>query len=114
MQDCNQCGKCCLKYKGGAWLGSATDQDRLFWQVFRPDILEYLGHENELWVSPVTGLKMRRCPWLRKLPRQDKYNCRIHRFRPEVCRNFPIDVEQMIQMDCEMLEEGDLVQATCK
>ena len=110
MQACNQCGKCCLNYKGGSWLGSASDQDKLFWQVLRPDILEYLGQESELWVSPVTGKKMGRCPWLRKLPNQDKYNCRIHDLRPEVCKNFPMDIEQMIQVDCEMLEEGDLEQ----
>lgn len=100
-----------MKYKGDSWLGSATDQDRLFWQVFRPDILEYLGRENELWVSPVTGKTMGRCPWLRKLPGQEKYNCRIHSVRPEVCRDFPVDVGQMIQIDCEMLEEGDLDEA---
>ena len=110
MQACNQCGKCCLEYRGGSWLGSASDQDKLFWQVLRPDVLEYLGQESEFWVSPVTGKKMGRCPWLRKLPNQDKYNCRIHGLRPEVCRNFPMDIEQMIQVDCEMLEEGDLKQ----
>lgn len=108
MQACNQCGKCCLNYKGGSWLGSASDQDKLTWQVLRPDVLEYLGLESELWVSPVTNKKMGRCPWLRKLPNQDKYNCRIHGLRPEVCREFPLDIEQMIQIDCEMLEEGDL------
>jgi Fe-S-cluster containining protein len=97
-----------LSYKGDSWLGSASDQDKLVWQVLRPDVLEYLGLESEFWVSPVTGKKMGRCPWLRKLPKQDKYNCRIHGFRPEVCREFPLDVEQMIQIDCEMLEEGDL------
>lgn len=47
-------------------------------------------------------------PWLRKLPNQDKYKCRIHNLRPEVCREFPLDIEQMIQIGCEMLEEGDL------
>ncbi|MFC1688955.1 YkgJ family cysteine cluster protein [Pseudomonadota bacterium] len=110
MQACNQCGKCCLEYKGGSWLGSASDQDKLFWQVLRPDVLEYLGQESEFWFSPVTGKKLGRCPWLRKLPNQDKYNCRIHELRPEVCRNFPVDIEQMIQVNCEMLEEGDLDQ----
>jgi len=45
---------------GGSWLGSASDQDRLIWQVLRPDVLEYLGQGSEFWVSPVTGKKMGR------------------------------------------------------
>ena len=29
-------------------------------------------------LAPVTGDDVKRCPWLRKLPDQDKYICRIH------------------------------------
>lgn len=75
----------------------------------RSEVLDYVDHKRyELWVSPFTGEKLQRCPWLRKLPGQEKYNCRIHDVRPEVCRDYPIDIDQMIDLDCEMLEAGDL------
>ena len=108
VRACTQCGKCCLEYKGNSWLGPASETDLLVWLVFRPDILAYGDSPGDLWVSPVTGATMKRCPWLRKLPNQEKYKCRIHGFRPEVCQNYPIDIEQMIHLDCEMLEAGDL------
>ncbi len=109
MRACNQCGKCCLKYKGDDWLGSATEADMLFWLMRRPEVLDYVDDMvHNLWTSPVTGKKMQRCPWLRKLPGQQKYTCRIHNVRPEVCRDYPIDIDQMINLECEMLEAGDL------
>lgn len=109
MRACNQCGKCCLKYNGDDWLGTAAEADMLFWLMRRPEVLDYVdGKLHSLWTSPVTGKKMRRCPWLRKLPGRQKYTCRIHNVRPEVCRDYPIDIAQMINLDCEMLEVEDL------
>lgn len=89
-------------------MGPASELDLLTWTIFRPDILDYADTPGDLWVSPVTGNTMKRCPWLRKLPHQEKYICRIHGFRPEVCQDYPVDIEQMISIDCEMLEAGDL------
>jgi hypothetical protein len=60
----------------------------------RYDILEWvdtiqLGNHcvHDIWISPVTHDDVKRCPWLRKLPNQDKYVCRIHDVKPEHCRN---------------------------
>ena len=109
MRACTQCGECCLKYEGGNWLGSATEADMLLWLMRRPEVLDHVGGiPGDLWISPVTGKELKRCPWLRKLPKQEKYMCRIHDVRPEVCRDYPIDIAQMIYLDCEMLEAGDL------
>jgi len=109
LRACNQCGKCCLKYNGDDWLGSASEADMLFWLMRKPEVLEYVDDAlRNLWTSPVTGRKMQRCPWLRKLPNQEKFTCRIHNVRPEVCRDYPIDIDQMISLDCEMLETEDL------
>lgn len=105
MRSCTKCGKCCLQYHGG--LGTASDEDLARWQD-RPDILAYVqAFIPDLWVSPVTGEETTRCPWLRKVARQEKYNCRIHDRRPDVCRGYPYGVEQMIRDGCEMLEAGD-------
>ncbi len=109
MRACTQCGKCCLKYEGDNWLGSATEADMLLWLIRAPEVLDYVGgNRYDLWVSPEPGKEMQRCPWLDKLPSQETYECRIHDVRPEVCRDFPIDIDQMIDLDCEMLEAGDL------
>ncbi len=108
MQQCTQCGKCCLKYSDGSGLGSATELDLLVWESERPDILEYTDFLGDLWISPVTGNEMTRCPWLRKLPNKEKYKCRIYEVRPETCRGYPVSIDQMIKDGCEMLEVGDL------
>lgn len=59
-------------------------------------------------MSPVTEKTMNRCPWLRKLPKQNKYICRIYYNRPDDCKHYPVDIEQMVKDDCEMLEAHDL------
>ena len=51
---------------------------------------------------------MLRCPWLRKLPNQEKYICRIYYDRPDDCKYYPVSIDQMIRDKCEMLEPRDL------
>lgn len=105
MKDCNQCGKCCTRYGGGDLSASAGEID--WWENHRPDIFSYVG-DGMIWTSPVTGKQMPRCPWLRKLPKQDKYICRIYYDRPDECRHYPVNIDQMIRDECEMLEARDL------
>lgn len=105
MRPCNRCGRCCLNLQ----LGSATEQDILIWKKKKPEVLDYVCDCcSDLWISPVTGEEMNRCPWLRKLPKKEQYKCRIYELRPEVCRDYPVNIEQMINNGCEMLEEKDL------
>ncbi len=106
MKDCNQCGKCCTLYGGGGL--SVSDNEIDWWESRSPDIFEYVSG-GKIWVSPVTGKQMLRCPWLRKLPNQDKYVCRIYYNRPDQCRHYPVSVEEMIRDECEMLEPKDFV-----
>jgi Fe-S-cluster containining protein len=105
MKDCNQCGKCCIHYADGGL--SATPQEIDRWEDNRPDISRYVSG-GQIWISPVTGEQMPRCPWLRKLPGQEKYICRIYDDRPEDCRYYPVDIDQMIRDGCEMLQDRDL------
>jgi Fe-S-cluster containining protein len=116
MRACTQCGKCCLLHAGdpgneqstNTGLGMATDEDLARWRD-RPDIMRFIDPGlPDLWVSPRTGEDTERCPWLRKLPRQHKYKCRIYDVRPNACRGYPVDIEQMVRDGCELLEEGDL------
>ncbi len=105
MKDCNQCGKCCTKYSDGGLSASADEIDS--WEVFRPDIYRYVSAGN-IWIDPVTGRQLVRCPWLKQLPNQQKYTCEIYYDRPDDCKYYPVTIEQMISDECEMLEVQDL------
>ena len=104
MKECNQCGKCCTLY--GPDL-AVLDSEIDWWENHAPDIANY-ARGGKIWISPITGERMLRCPWLRKLPGQDKYICRIYYNRPDDCKHYPVTIEQMLNDECEMLEPRDL------
>ena len=106
MKACNQCGKCCMKYSDGGLSASAEEIEA--WRVLRPDIYQYV-RGGKIWMDPDTGEQLTLCPWLRKLPDQEKYSCDIYDYRPEDCRYYPTTIEEMIKHGCEMLEPHDLV-----
>ena len=60
-------------------------------------------------MSPETGKPLALCPWLKKLPNQNKYICDIYNQRPDDCKFYPTTIEDMVKLDCEMLEAHDLV-----
>ena len=105
LKDCNQCGKCCTKYSNGGLSASSSEIE--LWEVFRPEIANYV-REGKIWMDPDTGKQLELCPWLRKLPDQEKYICDIYYDRPDDCKHYPVTIEQMINDDCEMLEAKDL------
>ncbi len=105
MKDCNQCGKCCTNYSDGGL--SATASEIEYWEIFRPAIYSYVSG-GKIWISPNTGKQLKRCPWLRQLPDQDKYTCDIYYDRQEDCNNDHVTIEQMVKDECEMLEVRDL------
>ena len=59
-------------------------------------------------MNPDTGQQIERCPWLRKAPNQNSYTCDIYYDRPDDCKFYPVTVEQMVNDECEMLENKDL------
>ena len=105
MKDCNQCGKCCTYYGDGGLSASASEIDR--WEDHRPDIFRYVKDGN-IWVHPDTGEPLTSCPWLEQLPGRKKFGCRIYADRPDDCRYYPVEIEQMLRVECEMLEPQDL------
>ncbi len=105
MKDCNQCGKCCIKYGNGGL--SASTQDIEGWEIFRPDIFEYVRN-GEIWFDPKTGKQLEACPWLEKEANQNKYTCAIYHDRPEDCRHYPTSIAEMVRDECEMIEVVDL------
>ncbi len=110
MKDCNQCGKCCIKYGGGDL--SATKEEIALWEIFNPDIFDYVKN-NEIWFDPKTQEKLERCPFLEISPiasnnSAPKYTCSIYLDRPEDCRHYPSLVSEMIRDECEMIEAIDI------
>ena len=105
MKDCNQCGKCCKHYSDGGLSASTSEID--WWEENRPDIFSYVSDGN-IWMDPETGKQLASCPWLQKLPGQEKYGCSIYHDRPGDCRYYPVTIVQMIKDECEMLEPRDL------
>ena len=110
MKDCNQCGKCCIKY-GGEDL-SATKEEIDLWEIFNPDIFKYVIN-NEIWFDPETGERLTSCPFLDIAPKKNsldpnRYTCSIYLDRPEDCRHYPSLIAEMIRDECEMIEIIDL------
>lgn len=104
MKECNSCGKCCTKYSDGGLYASAEEID--YWQEHRPDIHRYVDKGN-IWMDPDSGEQILRCPWLQKVPDQEKYLCGIYYDRPDDCKHYPVTIAQMIDDECEMLDPGD-------
>ena len=105
MKDCNQCGKCCVNYSNGGLSASKSEVEA--WEINRPDIHRYVKDGN-IWMSPATGQQLERCPWLTKIPAQNKYTCAIYFDRPDDCKFYPVTINDMINDECEMLEAKDL------
>lgn len=106
MKECNQCGKCCIRYGGNSL--SASDQDLDWWENNRPEIFNFVK-DKKIWADPKTGKPMDACPWLSKVPGQNKYTCDIYYDRPEDCRFYPTLIDEMIRDECEMIEPRDLI-----
>ena len=110
MKDCNQCGKCCIKYGGGDL--SATKEEVDLWEIFNPEIFKFVK-DNEIWFDPESGSRLTRCPFLELAPKKgfrapNIYTCSIYSNRPEDCRHYPSQISEMIRDECEMIEAIDL------
>ena len=105
MKNCNQCGKCCIKYSNAQL--SAEAHEIKTWDAERPDIHQYVK-DGEIWFDPQTGEQLSLCPFLRKEPNRNIYSCSIYLHRPDDCRYYPTNIEEMIRDECEMIEPLDL------
>jgi Fe-S-cluster containining protein len=106
MKNCNSCGKCCETAGNGGL--SASGEEIEWWETHRPAIARYVQN-GKIWVNPTTGEYFERCPWLKSSLDGAGTTCEIYHDRPEDCRHYPVDIEQMVRHDCEMLERRDLV-----
>lgn len=110
---CIQCGECCEL--SDAIQGCATQEDMNRWyEAERYDILEWVSPIYskdgsvfcyDIWISPKTHDWVYRCPWKRKLPNKDKYICRIHDVKPDLCREYPKDIDHAIRTGCKGIKK---------
>mgnify|MGYP000097278468 CR=1 FL=1 len=108
MKECNSCGKCCIKYSNGGL--SASQAEIEGWELFTPEIAEYV-RDGEIWADPSSGKLFELCPFLRKTTDSKsvvKYTCDIHFDRPDDCKYYPSNVQEMINDECEMIEVIDI------
>ena len=103
MKNCNQCGKCCIKYSNDGL--SASEDEIKHWDIFKPEIYNFVN-DGKIWMDPKSGEQLEICPWLRK--EKNLYTCDIYFDRPNDCKYYPVTIEQMINDECEMIEERDL------
>jgi Fe-S-cluster containining protein len=93
---CIQCGACCRSFI------PVTRQDVMRWVVEgRDDILEHIS-TRELFIYPVSGDELARCPFLKKQLQADVYIyiCSIHDTKPEACAGYPTSRELAKRMKC--------------
>ena len=100
-----------MKYADGGL--SATPDEIHWWETFRPEISRFVS-AGKIWTDPVTGKPLAACPWLRKAPNQPRYTCVIYHDRPDDCKHYPVDIAQMADDGCEMLEPKDLTNNAAK
>ena len=83
---CRSCGRCCELF--GANL-TATPEDVARWaREGRSELLARVSPLGRLWIDPVTGARLSRCPYLVRIA-PGRARCRIHATKPRMCRDYP-------------------------
>ena len=114
MQDftCRQCGRCCrtLDYHN-----EVTADDVARWKhTGRNDILDWVGsfpkNSREavyrIWIKPGTRSVAETCPFLQIIPHENRWICRIHDVKPQICRQYPVSRKHAIMTGCPGFETG--------
>ncbi len=104
--SCRQCGQCCrtLDYHH-----EVTQADLSRWKAQeRDDILKWVEITPRgeappalrIWVSRKTGKIAEACPFLEKIPTNNRWRCRIHNVKPRICRQYPISRKHAVMTGC--------------
>ena len=54
----------------------------------------------DIWIGPKTHDYVSKCPWLRKRKGEKLCECAIYDLRPQVCRDFPLDLAHGKKAGC--------------
>ena len=113
--QCKQCGRCCMLLHDAysfcplpediaLWKGAGRN-DILAWVCFFGQNETTLSEIADAWFNPISGEDVKRCPWLRKLPKKEQYYCRIHELKPDHCRRFPKSLSIAKKIGCKGLKK---------
>lgn len=109
---CRQCGQCC-RYLDYHKEVTADDVDR--WEKYgRSDILEWVGRSRnssgktvyQIWMIPGTRQLSEKCPFLYKVPTENRWICKIQDLKPAICRNYPVSRKHARMTGCPGFETG--------
>jgi Fe-S-cluster containining protein len=109
---CRQCGHCCqtLDYHE-----DVTAEDVALWRSMgREDILQWVGesichgqtHAYRIWVIPETGQLAETCPFLKRDPTTNRWQCLIHDVKPAICRHYPVSRKHAMATGCRGFEKA--------
>jgi Fe-S-cluster containining protein len=108
--ECCQCGRCCRTLDYHHEVGA---EDVKMWRSLgRNDILRWVEtvHRKDetpryrIWVVPGTRDLAPICPFLKKDPTTNRWNCTIHNAKPHICRNYPISRKHAVMTGCRGFE----------
>lgn len=104
--SCRQCGGCCTFLD---YCDALTPADVEGWKrLGRQDILDWVSVSRtpngnpgyRIWVEPETGKMTERCPFLKHLPADNRWLCRIHDVKPCICREYPVSRKHGLMTGC--------------
>jgi Fe-S-cluster containining protein len=104
--SCRQCGRCCMSLD---YHDELTEEDVALWKgLGRTDILEWVravhpesGKEAyRIWTVPGTTRLADVCPFLKKIPSQNRWECLIHDVKPAICRQYPLTRKHGLMTGC--------------
>jgi Fe-S-cluster containining protein len=108
MEDfsCKQCGQCCTSLD---YHHELTEEDIVYWErLGRTDILKWVRRLEgrggrpayRIWTVPGTTRLAEVCPFLKKIPSENRCECLIHDVKPAICRQYPLSKKHGIMTGC--------------
>jgi len=108
--SCRQCGRCCTSLD---YHDELTEEDVADWRrLGRTDILQWVrtldreGDEKayKIWTIPGTTRLADTCPFLKKIPSENRWECTIHDVKPRICRQYPLTRKHGLMTGCRGFE----------
>lgn len=105
--DCQQCGHCCRNLE---YHREVKESDLSLWKKMgRKDILQWVDAAPQkngvpayrIWVCPKTKRIVEPCPFLEKNPTANRWICRIHDVKPDICRQYPVSRKHAVMTGCK-------------
>lgn len=104
--SCRQCGQCCTTLD---YHDELTQEDVALWErLGRTDILEWVRvvkrqdgeRAFKIWTIPGTTRPADPCPFLKRIPSENRYGCLIHDVKPGICRQYPLTRKHGLMTGC--------------